>query len=150
MAGVNAYADYTRYNSCDTLTVYGVAATLPVSAAKMEELTGIFDMALALSTIFHMIEWLRWTAFLTTALVGANLMNLYYALSINIPFGFIVSIIAIATRYGEDGSSCAEVGKQENRAFFLQLQIVCLCIYIPTCFAHVIYLKIRGVDWSHE
>ena len=150
IAGVNAYADYTRHTPCGTITApSGLSATAAQSVAYLEELSGVFDIALALSTIFHMIEWLRWTALLTTGLVGANLMTIYYALSINIPFGIITSIIAIITRYGDDGSLCAEAGKQENRAFYLQLQIVCLFVYIPTCFAHVIYLKIRGIDWCH-
>lgn len=95
-----------------------------------------------------MIEWLRWTAFLTTALVSANLMPMYYALSLNIPFGIIACIIAIVTRFSGDGSTCASA--QETRSFYLGLQPVCLVIYIPTVFAHVIYLKIRGVKWCHE
>jgi len=75
---------------------------------------------------------------------------MYYALSINIPFGIVTCIIALATRYGENGSACALPEMQETRAFFLSLQIVCLVVYIPTCFAHVIYLKLRGVKWCHE
>jgi len=105
---------------------------------------------LALVTIFHMIEWLRWTAFLTTALVSANLMPLYYALSVNVPFGVIVCSIAIATRFGTAGEDCALVGNQETRSFYLGLQIVCLFLILPFSFAHVIYLKIRGVEWCHE
>jgi len=48
-----------------------------------------------------MVEWLRQTVFLTTALVNVNLMPLYYLLSINVPFGFIAMFIGIGVRFGE-------------------------------------------------
>jgi hypothetical protein len=55
-----------------------------------------------------MIEWLRQTVFLTTALVNVNLMPVYYMLSLNVPYGFIAMIIGIAMRYSENGNGCAE------------------------------------------
>lgn len=111
-------------------------------------MSALYDTAIALSTVFHMIEWLRWTAFLTTALVAANLMPIYYALTLNLPFGIVACIIAIVTRFTGDGAACADA--QPTRSFYLGLQVVCLVVYLITCFAHVIYLKIRGVNWCHE
>lgn len=73
---------------------------------KGHDASGVYDTAIGLVTIFHMIEWLRQTVFLTTALVNVNLMPLYYLLSLNVPFGFIAMLIGIATRYGGDGASC--------------------------------------------
>lgn len=55
IAGVNMYADYTRLNTC--------------AGVSNEEASAIFDGALLVSTVWHLIEWLRWTLFLTTALV---------------------------------------------------------------------------------
>lgn len=75
------------------------------------------------------------------------MFKLFY---LNVPFGFISCIIAIATRYGASGSSCAEEGKQAERAFYLGLQVICLVLYIPTCMAHVVYMKLKGVEWCHE
>ena len=63
----------------------------------------MLDTAIALVTVFHMIEWLRQTVFLTTALVNVNLMPLYYFLSINVPFGFVAMLIGIAVSLGNDG-----------------------------------------------
>ena len=142
MAGVNAYADYTRMNLCGTIVKEGLEAKNEASA--------ILDTAIALSTIFHMIDWIRWTLLITSALVGVNLLSLFYFLSvINLPFGIITCAIAIITRFSDDGADCAMAGKQEMRSLFLALQVVCLIVYIPTCFAHIVYFKLRGVEWCH-
>jgi hypothetical protein len=68
-----------------------------------------------------MIEWIRQAVFLTAALVGVNLVPVYYALSINVPFGFLAMLIAIGTRYSENGTACAEEGLQAERANYLTL-----------------------------
>lgn len=52
-----------------------------------------------------MIEWIRWTIFLTSVLVNVDLIKVYYALSVNIGFGFIAMILALVGRLG--ASSCA-------------------------------------------
>jgi len=91
-----------------------------------------------------MIEWLRQTVFLTSALVNVNLIPLFYALSINIPFGFIAMLVGIAARFGADGKDCAEDPAQVERARYLSLQILCIFLYIPTMFAHVIFFKVKG------
>lgn len=54
-------------------------------------------------TIFHMIEWLRWTVYLTMALVSVNLMSIYYFLSLNIIFGVIALITGFMTIMSDEG-----------------------------------------------
>lgn len=66
-------------------------------------------MAIGLSAVWHMIEWNRAALHFFSALVEVNMIQLYYAASINVPFGFIVCFIAIGARYGGAGSECAEV-----------------------------------------
>ena len=76
---------------------------------------------------------------------------MFYVLTvINFPFGIVACLIAIGTRYSEDGTDCALEGKQPTRAFYLGLQVVCLIIYLPTFVFHLVYLRIRGVAWCHE
>lgn len=92
-----------------------------------EEASAVFDLALAVVSVFHMIEWVRWTVFLTSALVNVNLVPVFYLLSINIPYGFIALVIGILARYGEDGADCAMtveegmMAKQPERANYLAL-----------------------------
>ena len=66
ISGVNMYTDYTRQIGCGSASGGGDASS------------AIFDMALLLSTVFHMVEWIRWTLFLTSALVSFNLIPLFY------------------------------------------------------------------------
>lgn len=142
IAGVNHYADGSRFRLCPDAE--GAANTDPESASA------VFDSALLLTSLFHMIEWVRWTVFLTSALVGANLIALFYVLSINVVFGPIALIYAIAVRFSADGDACSAEGIQAERASFLSLQILCLVVFVLTSFAHVLLLKLKGVEWCHE
>lgn len=92
---------------------------------------------------------------MTSALVGVNLVSVFYFLSLNVPFGLIAMVIAIITRNSESGSDCAMEAKdgviyQEFRGQYLSLQVIPLIIYLPTCFLHILYFKIKGVEWCHE
>ena len=81
----------------------------------------MFDVAIAMVSMWHMIEWIRWTFFLTTALVEANLIPIYNVLHINIPYGVIACLVAIGSRFSEDGDACARPGVQAERAFYCSL-----------------------------
>jgi len=112
--------------------------------------TTVFDVAIALAIVYHMIEWIRWTLLLTTALVEANLLKLFNVLQVNIPFGVIACFVAIITRYGAEGELCSIEGVQSERAFYCGLQVICLILMIPFSFAHIVFMKIKGVQWCHE
>ena len=134
ISGADKFTDITRKNICG-------------SATNSVEASAIFDTALAMASVFHIIEWCRQAIFMTTVVIGVNLMGWYYALSINIPYGIIAMIYAIITRYSEDGTACAEEGLQIERANFLQLQIVCLLLYPPMCLLPVWIFKAKGIKW---
>ncbi len=134
--GVDKYADYTRLNLCGEATTQDAASE-------------VFDAAIFTVALFHMIEWVRWTVFLTSALVNVNLVGLFYLLSLNVPFGFVAMLVGIIARYSGDGEACAE-GGQSERAGYLALQVICILVYIATCFAHVLFFKVKGVEWCHE
>lgn len=127
VAGVDNFCDTTRNNIC-------------IAGKTKDESSAIYDIGIGLVAIFHMIEWLRQTVFLTTALVNVNLMPLYYFLSINVPFGFVAMIIGLGVRFSADGVECdeAEFGSgldQRSRGAYLRDQIFALFLYIPMCFA---------------
>ena len=71
-------------------------------------------MALLLAIIFHLVEWLRQTIFMTSSLVGVNLLPVYYVMSIIVPYGFIVLTIAMAVGFSSD---CGDA--QSGRALYL-------------------------------
>ena len=95
ITGVNHYTDISRLNPC------------PGLAADVEP-TSVFDAGLLLTSLFHMIEWVRWTLFLTSALVGVNLLSVFYFLSINTLFGFIAMLVGIVSGFSENGGFCSE------------------------------------------
>ena len=87
---VNFYGDASRFELCG-------GETDPLEAAK------VYDIALLLLAIFHMIEWVKTTFALTVVCVGINLMWVYYLFFWNTIFGVVVIIIAMAARFGEAG-----------------------------------------------
>lgn len=99
-------------------------------------------------SVFHMIEWLRQLAFLTGALVGTNLMYLYYGMSLNCVFGFVSIFVGIGARYGGDGVECAKY--QSGRADYLTYNIITLFLYMFTCVHHVLIFKIMGAEWCND
>lgn len=81
--GVDMFCHFTRFAPCggNTDTAYSLNS-------------GVLDSWILVVTIFHMIEWIRQWVFITTVLVGINWVSIYYAFSINIPYGLIVALIS--------------------------------------------------------
>lgn len=148
--GKNLYQQFLIDNGATEAEAAAVTAYTDAPANAAEASSKVYDTAIALVTIFHMIEWLRQTVFLTSALVNVNLVPLFYAMSINIPFGFIAMLVGIAARFGADGKDCALEGAQLERGRYLTMQILCIILYIPMMFIHIIFFKIKGVEWLHE
>ena len=86
-----------------------------------DEASEVFDVALGISTIYHMIEWIRWTLLITSALVGVNLIKLFNFLGVNFVIGFASLIICIIYRWGGDGPACSAEDKQPTRGLYLSL-----------------------------
>ena len=78
----------------------------------------VYDLGLFLCIIFHIVEWLRQTVFMTVALVNVDLMKLYYFFSINVPYGIIALFIGLFIGWTSD-DDCQV--RQEGRAKFLKL-----------------------------
>ena len=106
ISGVNNYTDISRLNVCGSLKTK-FAGKLD-SELALAAASAVYDMPILLVTYWHMIEWIRWTTLLTTALVDANLIPVFYFLSLVIPYGFIVSIIVVIMSQSGDLSACAD------------------------------------------
>lgn len=85
---------YSRFTGCEGTTDFKGASE-------------VFDMAIMLVLVFHIIEWIRLTILITVILVGVPWLIVYNVLSINLPFGMIVCIVAMATGFGAN-VSCTE------------------------------------------
>lgn len=89
IVAVDKFCDYTRINLCG-------------DAKTADEASAIMDTIIFCAALFHIIEWVRQTIILTTALVGVNMIKLYNFLSINVPFGLIVTLIAAISGFTQD------------------------------------------------
>jgi len=132
--GIDAFSSWTRHTKC-------------AGAASIQDAEDIYKVPIALCIIFHMIEWLRQTIFATTAMVNVNLIKVYYALSFNFCLGIIAMAWGLIAGWTADPTCLA---KQSKRVWYLRLQLVAIFVYIPMSWLHVLYFKIRGVDWCHE
>lgn len=103
--GVDVYASYERHQLCE-------------GATSLEDASGVFDTWILLCIIFHMVEWIRQTIFATSALVGVNLVGVFYGLYVIVPFGVIVMLGGAISAFTAE-SDCQD--KQSARATYLKL-----------------------------
>merc|ERR1711990_1230097 len=92
--GVDVYASYERHVEC------GCDGT--GQSCTNETYSGVYDTWILLCIIFHMVEWIRQTIFATSALVGVNLVGVFYALWIMVPFGIIVMFGGAISAFASD------------------------------------------------
>jgi hypothetical protein len=92
--GVDVYASYERHILCG-------------DKGSPDDASSVYDLYIVLCVIFHMVEWIRQTIFATSALVGVDLVGVYYVMAINVPFGIVVTLAGAIAGVGSD-SDCQE------------------------------------------
>jgi len=119
ISGVNNYCDITRTlnsNKAGTIKCIATLGNTLTAKGDIATVSAVYDFPILIVTIYHMIEWIRWTILATCALVDANLIPVFYVLHLNICFGFFAMLIAII------GGSTAAAGcadAQPERARYL-------------------------------
>ena len=93
VSACNFYSDVSRFNNC----VYP-DGTLIIG----NDASAVYDMAIYLLGIFHVMEWLRTTILLTVVCVGTNLMTIWYLSSISVLYGIAVFVYAHVIYAGAD------------------------------------------------
>ena len=92
----------------------------------------MFDTALLLLAIYHLIEWIKTTFLLTVVCVGINLMAVWYILCLNTIFGVITIVYTMIVVFSEEGAECCEA--QIYRGWWLKAEIItfwCLFFLYP-------------------
>jgi hypothetical protein len=87
--GLDMFCHWTRFTGC-------------AGASDFKEASAVYDGAIMVVCIFHIVEWVRQSILITTVLVGYPWLPAYFFLSINIPFGIIALIIGMAKGFGSD------------------------------------------------
>ena len=86
--GINLYSDADRYLQCGEGKYKGD-----------EKNSEVYDTALLLLIIYHLIEWARIIIFGVCVVIGANLMHLYYVTGLNTLFGIAAYCYAHKARF---------------------------------------------------
>ena len=93
----NFYSDISRFNNCTRNDGSLIAGN---------DASAVYDMAIYLLGIFHVMEWLRTTILLTVVCVGANLMTIWYVSAISSLYGIAVFIYAHVIYASMDSKAC--------------------------------------------
>jgi hypothetical protein len=109
LATINVFCDKDRMLSCG-------------GKLTGDDASAVYDPALVVLAIYHLIEWFRFIVFLTAVFLGANMISLYYILYLNTLFGIAAYCDAHARRYNDNGKLCAE--SQHYRAQVLVAEVV--------------------------
>lgn len=99
VAACNFYSDAAREQIC--VLPNGVALTA-------EESSAVFDTAIKLGGVFHIMEWIRTTILLTVICVGVNLTQVWYFTSVTALYGLGTFIYVIVVFASEKGQACME------------------------------------------
>mmetsp|Transcript_15644 Transcript_15644/g.11385 ORF Transcript_15644/g.11385 Transcript_15644/m.11385 type:complete len:151 (+) Transcript_15644:253-705(+) len=108
------------------------------------EASDVYDMALFLLAIYHLVEWFRFTIFLVAVFLRVNLIVFYYLLYLNTIYGFIVLLYTHAARFNEEGKLCED--KQEYRAIILVVDIIIFWITFIVMSFPQMFLKCMSAE----
>ena len=129
--GVDAYCSYERHMVCGDF-------------AENKRSEQLYDIWIALTVGFHMIEWLRHTIFATSALVGVDLVGVFYGLFVGVPFGIILMFGGAIAGFSSP-AECKTV--QVSRSMYLECQILAIVLTMLCCCLHAVVYVVKGVDW---
>lgn len=124
--GMDKFVHYSRFTGC-------------AGATDFKEASAVYDGIIMAVLVFHIIEWIRQTILVTSILVGVPWVPIYLGLSLNIPFGIIICIVATVQGFASD-ESCIRL--QPGRAVFLQFQLLTLFLYMMWCMHPILILKL--------
>ena len=93
----NFFSDFSRFNNC---------VRADGSIISGNDASAVYDMAIYLTGIFHVMEWIRTTILLTVVCVGANLMPIWYVSAISALYGIAVFIYAHVIYASADSKVC--------------------------------------------
>lgn len=96
----NFYSDVSRFAPClrENQTLL-----------TQEAASGVYDTAIKLAGIWHIIEWIRSTMLLVCILVGTNLLQAWYATAFSAIYGIVAFVYLHIAAFSADGQACSSV-----------------------------------------
>ena len=98
VAACNFYSDISRLSPC-VINESGIVL-------EDDEASKVFDMAIKLTGVFHIIEWVRTTLLLTVIMIGVNLMKVWYVSLLNMVYGIVSFLFLHAVYFSEESNAC--------------------------------------------
>ena len=135
----NFYSDASRLAPCrydDGTIIYG------------EEASAKLDWPIKMCGIFHIIEWIRTTLMLVNALIGLNVMRLWYYTTVN---GFLALACLVSVCYvysSADAKACE--AEQPTRYQWLLVEMIYFLVYWPIGQFPIIILRAFRKEVLHE
>ena len=94
-----------------------------------EDASAVFDTAIKLTAIYHIIEWIRTTLLLTVVGIGANIMHVWYGSGIIALYGAASYIYLIVVYFSPQGKACGET--QDSRYKWMLVEMVYFFVVFP-------------------
>ena len=113
VSACNFYSDNSRKAKCtrpDGTSIDG------------DQASEVFDLAIKLCGIFHIIEWIRCTILLVIICIGANLFKLWYLSSLSTLYGIAVFIYLHIVYASSDAKACGT--SQVTRYQWMMVEII--------------------------
>lgn len=87
-----------------------------------EDASAVYDAAIKLAGVFHVIEWIRTTLLLTVICIGVNMMQVWYVTAVSALYGVGVFIYLHVVYFSVESTACAE--NQTTRHQWLMAEII--------------------------
>ena len=143
VSSVNFYSDNARMRPCITTGEDGVI----VETKTGEEASMVLDTPIMLLAIYHIIEWVRCTIFLTAVCLGVNMMQVWYVMGLNSLYGLVVFLYAHAVYFSEIGVQCGT--DQVFRYQWLMAEIILFWVTFFTFVFPPIIMRFMGKEKVH-
>jgi hypothetical protein len=135
----NFYSDNARTQPCvigDNIVLTG------------EDASAVFDTAIKLTGIFHIIEWIRTTILLVAICIGVNVMQIWYITAISSLYGIAVFIYLHVVYASASGMACGQ--SQVYRYKWMMVEIIYFwTLFFIFQFPMIIY-RVYTKDRVHE
>ena len=106
-----------------------------------DDASSVYDLAIKLAGIYHVIEWIRTTILLTTICIGVNLMTVWYISSIAALYGIgVFAYIHYIYLASAEGKACADA--QPERHMWLMVEIIYFWAMFWSCQCPIFLLRL--------
>ena len=114
----------------------------------------LFDGPIVVAIIYHIAEWIRTTVALCSALVGVNLIQIYYGMGLaTVPLGLVSVIYTAVERFGESNAVCEEFKPTRYTITLLEFLLILILLPFVSLPSFIVFKTFKEEDlqeWEKE